>query len=183
MRRVLAVLVRNQPGVMTRVSALFSRRGFNIQSVAVGATDDPALARMTLVLDEDEPGVEQVTKQLHKLVDVIKVSDITDDEPIERELALVRLAADASRRLEAAQMAQLVGARLVDVGEESVTVELTGPTAEVEAALRILRAFGFKELVRSGTVAMARPGRVARTAGPAGGVPPSKLASEGVRVI
>ena len=160
MRRILAVLVRNRPGVMARVSSLFSRRGFNLLSVAVGPTDDPQLARMTLVVDEDEPGVEQVVKQLHKLIDVLKVSDITDDAPIERELVLVRVSAEASRRLEVVHLAEVFGGRVVDVDEDAVTVELVGTSADVEAALRILRTFGLKELVRSGTLAMARPGRV-----------------------
>ncbi|HEY8425004.1 MAG TPA: acetolactate synthase small subunit [Limnochordales bacterium] len=161
MRRILAVLVRNRPGVMARVSSLFSRRGFNLSSVAVGPTDDPDLARMTLVVDEDEAGVEQVVKQLHKLIDVLKVSDITSDAPIARELALVRVNADSGRRLEVVQLAEVFGGRVVDVDEESVTLELVGMPDDVEAALRILRGFGLKELVRSGTLAMARPGRLA----------------------
>lgn len=160
MRRILAVLVRNRPGVMARVSTLFSRRGFNLLSVAVGPTDDPQLARMTLVVDEDEPGVEQVVKQLHKLIDVLKVSDITTDAPIERELVLVRVSADATRRLEVVHLAEVFGGRVVDVDEDSVTLELVGTTGDVEAALRILRGLGLKELVRSGTLAMARPGRL-----------------------
>lgn len=160
MRRILAVLVRNRPGVMARVSSLFSRRGFNLLSVAVGPTDDPQLARMTLVVDEDEAGVEQVTKQLHKLIDVLKVSDITRDAPIERELVLVRVSADSTRRLEVVHLAEVFGGRVVDVDEDAVTLELVGAGGDVEAALRILRAFGLKELVRSGTLAMARPGRL-----------------------
>lgn len=165
MRRILAVLVRNRPGVMARVSSLFSRRGFNLLSVAVGPTDDPQLARMTLVVDEDAPGVEQVVKQLHKLIDVLKVSDITDDAPIERELALVRVSADASRRLEVVHLAEVFGGRVVDVDEDAITLELVGTSGDVEAALRILRGFGLKELVRSGTLAMARPGRVSSARG------------------
>lgn len=169
MRRLLAVLVRHHPGVMMRVSSLFYRRGFNLLSVTVGpAADDPELARMTLVVDEDEPGVEQVVKQLHKLVDVLKVSDITGDAPIERELAIVRVAADSARRLEVAQLAQLVGGRVIDVADDSVIVEITGTAQDVDAALRILRGFGLKDLVRSGLVGMARPGRARASAAAAG---------------
>lgn len=139
---------------------MFSRRGFNLQSVAVGPCEEPGLSRMTLVLDEDDAGVEQVTKQLHKLIDVIKVSDITDDEPVERELVLVQVYAEGARRVELLQLGEIFQARVVDVGSQSVTFELTGEPARVESALRLLRGFGIKELARTGVVAVAGNSRV-----------------------
>ena len=160
MRRVLAVVVRDHPGVLARVAGLFSRRGFNIQSVAVGPCEEPGLSRMTLVLDEDESGVEQVSKQLHKLVDVIKVSDITRDEAVERELVLVKVYAEGPRRMEVLQLGEIFQARVLDVTDSSVTLELTGEPARVEAALRLLRSFGIQELARTGVVAIAGGGRV-----------------------
>lgn len=163
MRRLLAVLVRNQPGVLTRVASLFSRRGFNIESVAVGQTEDPDTSRMTLVVDEDETGIEQVVKQLHKLIDVLKVSDLTDDDLVERELLLVKVNAEAARRMEVLQIADIFRARVVDVSESSMVLEVTGDPGKVEAILRLLRGFGLKELARTGVVAMARGARATRT--------------------
>ena len=160
MRRVLAVVVRDQPGVLARVAALFSRRGFNIQSVAVGPCEEPGLSRMTLVLDEDEAGVEQVTKQLHKLIDVIRVSDITRDDAVERELVLVKVYAEGPRRMELLQLSEIFQARVLDVTDSSVTLEITGEPTRVEAALRLLRSFGIQELARTGVVAIAGAGRV-----------------------
>ncbi|HEY8486725.1 MAG TPA: acetolactate synthase small subunit [Limnochordales bacterium] len=174
MRHVLAVVVRDQPGVLARVAALFSRRGFNIQSVAVGPCEEPGLSRMTLVLDEDEAGLEQVTKQLHKLVDVIKVSDISRDEAIERELVLVRVYAEGSRRMEVLQLGEIFQARALDVTDNSVILELTGEPTRVEGALRLLRSFGIQELARTGVVAIAGGGR-SRAARP-------EREREGVRV-
>jgi len=156
MKHTLAVLVENRSGVLSRVASLFSRRGYNIESLAVGVTEDPKTSRMTIVVDGDDHVLEQVTKQLNKLVDVIKVSDIGGDEAVERELALIKVSADVSARTEIIQIADIFRARIVDVAPKSITVEVTGDEAKIQAIEKLLRQFGIKEMVRTGKIALVR---------------------------
>lgn len=156
MRHTLAVLVENNPGVLARVAGLFSRRGYNIDSLAVGRTHNPAVSRMTIVVEGDEAVLEQVTKQLHKLVDVIKISDITKDEYVDRELVLIKVNAEASARAEIMQLVDIFRARIVDVGQKTLTIEVTGNEGKINAFENALRPFGIKELVRTGKIAMLR---------------------------
>jgi acetolactate synthase-1/3 small subunit len=156
MRHTLAVLVENNPGVLARVAGLFSRRGFNIDSLAVGRTDNPAVSRMTIVVEGDDRYLEQLNKQLHKLVDVIKISDITRDAYVDRELVLIKVSADAARRAEIMQLVDIFRARIVDVGPKTLTIEVTGNDGKITAFEESLRPFGIKELVRTGKIAMLR---------------------------
>jgi len=156
MKHTLAVLVENKAGVLSRVASLFSRRGYNIDSLAVGVTEDPDISRITIVVHGDDHVLEQVTKQLNKLIDVIKVSDIGGDEAVERELALIKVAADADTRAEIIQIANIFRARIVDVAPKSMTVEVTGDEGKIQAIEKLLRQFGIKELVRTGKIAMVR---------------------------
>jgi len=156
MKHTLAVLVENRSGVLTRVAGLFSRRGYNIESLAVGVTEDLSVSRMTIVVEGDDNVLEQVTKQLNKLIDVIKVSDIGNDEPVERELALIKVTADVNTRAEIIQIANIFRARIVDVAPKSMTVEVTGDEAKLQAIEKLLRQFGIKEMVRTGKIALSR---------------------------
>jgi len=156
MRHTLAVLVENNPGVLARVAGLFSRRGFNIDSLAVGRTENPSVSRMTIVVEGDDRYLEQVNKQLHKLVDVIKISDITRDAYVDRELVLIKVNADASKRAEIMQLVDIFRARIVDVGPKTLTIEVTGNDGKITAFEDSLRPFGIKELVRTGKIAMLR---------------------------
>ena len=156
MKHTLAVLVENKSGVLFRVAALFSRRGYNIDSLAVGVTEDPEISRMTIVVHGDDHVLEQVTKQLNKLVDVIKVSDIGGEEAVERELALIKVSADVDTRAEIIQIANIFRARIVDVAPKSMTVEVTGDEGKVQAIEKLLRQFGIKEMVRTGKIALVR---------------------------
>ncbi|MFI5383835.1 MAG: acetolactate synthase small subunit [Methanosarcina thermophila] len=156
MKHTLAVLVENKSGVLSRVASLLSRRGFNIDSLAVGVTEDPSISRMTIVVQGDDHVLEQVTKQLNKLVDVIKVSDIGGDDSVERELALIKVAADVNTRAEIIQIANIFRARIVDVASKSMTIEVTGDDAKIEAIQKLLRQFGIKEMVRTGKIALVR---------------------------
>jgi acetolactate synthase-1/3 small subunit len=156
MRHTLAVLVENKSGVLSRVASLFSRRGYNIDSLAVGVTEDPEISRITLVVHGDDHVLEQVTKQLNKLVDVIKVSDFGGDDAVERELALIKVAADKDNRAEIIQIADIFRARIIDVAPKSMTVEVTGDEGKVDAIAKLLRQFGIKEMVRTGKIAMVR---------------------------
>jgi len=152
----LAVLVENNPGVLARVAGLFSRRGFNIDSLAVGRTDNPAVSRMTIVVEGDDQVLEQVNKQLHKLVDVIKISDITRDAYVDRELVMIKVHTEASTRAEIMQLVDIFRARIVDVGRKTLTIEVTGNEGKINAFEDSLRPFGIKELVRTGKIAMLR---------------------------
>lgn len=156
MFHTLAVLVENNPGVLARVAGLFSRRGYNIDSLAVGRTDNPAVSRMTIVVEGDEQILEQVTKQLHKLVDVIKISDITKEAYVDRELVMIKVHAEASARAEIMQLVDIFRARIVDVGSKTLTIEVTGNEGKISAFENVLRPFGIKELVRTGKIAMLR---------------------------
>ncbi|HII93678.1 MAG TPA: acetolactate synthase small subunit [Methanosarcina sp.] len=156
MKHTLAVLVENKSGVLSRVASLFSRRGYNIDSLAVGVTEDPEISRMTIVVQGDDQVLEQVTKQLNKLVDVIKVSDIGVDDTVERELALIKVSADVTARAEIIQIANIFRARIVDVAPKSITVEVTGDEGKIDAIEKLLRQFGIKEMVRTGKIALVR---------------------------
>jgi len=156
MKHTLAVLVENRAGVLSRVASLFSRRGYNIDSLAVGVTEDPDISRMTIVVEGDDNVLEQVMKQLNKLIDVIKVSDIGGEDAVERELALIKVSADVNTRAEIIQIANIFRARIVDVAPKSMTVEVTGDENKILAIEKLLRQFGIKEMARTGKIAMAR---------------------------
>lgn len=162
MTHILSVLVENHPGVLSRVSGLFSRRAFNIHSLAVGVTEDPSISRMTIVVHGDTYMVEQVTKQLNKLVDVIKVRQLDTPDSIGRELVLFKVRATPERRSEVVLIANLFRANIVDVSSDSIIIELTGDEEKVEAMEELLRPFGIQELVRTGLVALHRGGRTVR---------------------
>lgn len=156
MKHTLSVLVENQPGVLTRVAGLFSRRGYNIDSLAVGQTENPAISRMTIVVDGDDRIIEQVTKQLHKLINVLKISDITAEEHVDRELILIKVNADASARGEIMQIVDIFRARIVDIGRKSLIIEATGDQNKINAIEASLRPFGIMEVVRTGKIAIVR---------------------------
>lgn len=156
MKTILSVLVENHPGVLSRVAGLFSRRGFNIDSLAVGTTENPEISRMTIVVDGDEYVVEQVKKQLNKLVDVIKVSKISSDDSVSRELVLIKVDAEPKTRSEIIQIAEIFRANIVDVSRKSMIIELTGDKDKINAFEELIRPFGIKELVRTGLIAMNR---------------------------
>jgi acetolactate synthase-1/3 small subunit len=155
MKHLLAVLVENKPGVMARVSGLFRRRGFNIDSISVGVTKDPDISRMTLVVEGDLHHVEQVKKQLNKLVDVIKIIEIPPDS-VERELILLKVKADAENRSEIMQIVDVFRARIVDVASKTLTIEATGDEGKIDAIIKLLDKFGIEELVRTGRIAVKR---------------------------
>ncbi|MGQ9532673.1 MAG: acetolactate synthase small subunit [Desulfotomaculales bacterium] len=156
MRHTLAVLVENNPGVLARVAGLIRRRGFNIDSLAVGPTNDPTISRMTIVVEGDDVVLEQVTKQLRKLIEVIKVSDLTTEEHVDRELVLIKVKAEPAQRSQIIQLVDVFRAHIVDVGRETLIVEATGDEEKIRAIEEILRPFGIKEFVRTGKVAMLR---------------------------
>ena len=155
-KHTIAVLVENKFGVLSRVAGLFSARGYNIESLSVGETLDPTVSRMTLVVRGDEFVIEQVMKQLHKLIDVIKVSDLTDDSHVERELVLIRVNAEPQHRAEVLRTADIFRAKVIDVTPLSFTLEATGDEAKLEALIELLRPIGIQEIVRTGKVAIAR---------------------------
>ena len=152
----LSVLVEDKPGVLARVASLFSRRGFNIQSLAVGATEQKDMSRMTIVVSVDESPLEQITKQLNKLINVIKIVEQDEDNIVSRELALVKVRADATTRGQVIEAVNLFRAKVVDVSTESLTIEATGTPAKLEAFLRVLEPYGIRELAQSGVVSLSR---------------------------
>ncbi|WP_197718477.1 acetolactate synthase small subunit [Trueperella bialowiezensis] len=158
-RKTLSVLVENKPGVLARVSGLFARRAFNIHSLAVGPTDDPELSRITLVVDTDETSFEQLKKQLDKLVNVIKIAELEDNNAVQRELILVKVAADDASRTSVIQIVELFRAHIVDVVPDAVTIEATGGEMKIRALLTALEPYGVKEIVQSGAVAIGRGAR------------------------
>ena len=158
-RHTLSVLVENKPGVLARVASLFSRRGFNIDSLAVGPTEHDDVSRMTIVVNVEELPLEQVTKQLNKLVNVIKIVELDPDSSVQRELVLIKVKADLTTRSHVLETVQLFRAKVVDVAPDTVTVEATGTADKLEALIRVLEPFGIKELVQSGMVAVARGSR------------------------
>ena len=155
-KHTIAVLVENKFGVLSRVAGLFSARGYNIESLSVGETLDPTVSRMTLVVRGDEFVIEQVMKQLHKLIDVIKVNDLTDDSHVERELVLIRVNAEPQHRAEILRTADIFRAKVIDVTPLSFTLEATGEEGKLEAFVELLRPMGLQEIVRTGKVAIAR---------------------------
>jgi acetolactate synthase-1/3 small subunit len=156
MKHALSVLVENKPGVLARVAGLFARRGFNIDSLVVAETEDPELSRMTITVDEQDQPVEQVTKQLHKLINVLKITDLDPSGSVERELLLIKVKAGAQTRAEIMQMVEIFGARIVDVTSEVLLIEMTGAREKVGAFIDLVRPFGIVELMRTGRVAMSR---------------------------
>jgi acetolactate synthase I/III small subunit len=158
-RHTLSVLVENKPGVLARIAGLFSRRGFNIDSLAVGPTEHAEVSRMTIVVNVEESPLEQVTKQLNKLVEVIKIVELDPTASVSRELLLVKLKADATTRGQVLEVVQLFKARVVDVATDAVTVQVVGNQDKLDAFLRIVEPFGVRELVQSGMVAIGRGGR------------------------
>ena len=156
MRHTISVLVENQFGVLARISGLFSGRGFNIDSLSVGETENPTISRITLVVKGDDLILEQVMKQLNKLVDVIKVNDLSKEEFIDRELALIKVQCDGKARSEIMQIVDIFRGKIVDVAPHSLTVEVTGAEEKVQGMMNLLREFGIKEVVRSGKIAITR---------------------------
>jgi acetolactate synthase-1/3 small subunit len=168
LKRTISVVVENKFGVLARIATLFAARGFNIDSLAVGETEDPAVSRMTIVASGSEAVLEQVEKQLNKLIDVIKVQNYEGQPHLERDLALIKVKADKSTRSEIFQIVDIFRARIIDVGADSLIVEITGSEEKIEALETLLRPFGIKEMVRTGIIAMARGTRA-----------PSKKGNEG----
>jgi acetolactate synthase I/III small subunit len=167
-KHTLSILVENHPGVLSRVAGLFSRRGFNIDSLAVGVTENPDVSRMTIVVDGDDYVVEQVSKQLNKLIDVIKIKQLDKEDSVSRELALIKVNASASSRAEIIQIVEIFRAKIVDVSKNTLTIEISGGTDKVAALEDMLKQFGIKEIVRTGTIAIER-GNKYINAGNAGG--------------
>ena len=158
-KHTLSVLVEDKPGVLTRVAGLFSRRGFNINSLAVGETEIPEISRITVVVDVDGPALEQVTKQLNKLIEVLKVVELEPSASVQREIMLVKVRADASVRSQVIDTIQLFKAKVVDVSTDAMTIEATGNSDKLRALLDVLEPYGIKELVQSGMVAVGRGSR------------------------
>ena len=155
-RHTLSVLVEDVPGVLARIAGLFSRRGFNIESLAVGPTEKDGISRMTIVVSVADLPLEQVTKQLNKLVNVIKIVELEDDNSVQRELIMVKVAATTNTRSHILETVELFRAKVVDVAPDAVTIEATGSIGKLQAMLRVLEPFGIKELVQSGAVAVSR---------------------------
>jgi acetolactate synthase-1/3 small subunit len=155
-RHVLVAIVNNRPGVLNRVASLMRARNFNIESLAVSHLDDPEISRMTITLRADDVLVEQAAKQLYKIIDVLKVQDVTDEPTVQHELALVKVRATDRTRGELISIVEMYKARIVDMAAEAVIVETTGPESEVDAIIALLRGYGIKEMVRTGTVVMSR---------------------------
>jgi acetolactate synthase I/III small subunit len=160
MKHTLSVLVQNKPGVLARTAGLFSRRGYNIESLTVGVTENENVSRMTIVVTGDDTVVEQVTKQLNKLIEVIKVSDLTKESYVDRELVLIKVTADGSNRGEIMQLVDVFRARIVDVAAKSLIIEVTGDQGKIAALIVTLKQFGIKEIVRTGTLAVGRGPKV-----------------------
>ncbi|MBI4304250.1 MAG: acetolactate synthase small subunit [Chloroflexi bacterium] len=157
-KHTLVALVENKPGVLNRVASLFRRRGFNIESIAVGSSETAGLSRMTIVVDGTNTMVEQVRKQLDKVIDVVRVSDITEEAIVARELALIKVKATPSTRSEIMQIVDIFRANIIDVAPESLTVEVTGDEDKIDSLFNLLRGFGIRELARTGRIAMPRGG-------------------------
>ena len=156
MKHTISVLLQNKPGVLSRVTGLFSGRGFNIESLSVAETLDAGVSCLTLVTSGPDEIIEQITKQLHKLIDVIKVVDISESEYVEREMALIRVKAESHTRAEVLRIIDIFRGKVVDVSPKSYAVEITGPQSKIKAVIDILKPIGIQEIVRTGTIAMAR---------------------------
>jgi acetolactate synthase-1/3 small subunit len=179
-KHTISILVENKFGVLSRVAGLFSARGYNIESLSVGETLDAAVSRMTIVVRGDEFVIEQVMKQLHKLIDVIKVSDLTDDDHVERELVLIRVNAEPQHRAEILRTGDIFRAKVVDVTPLTFTLEATGDEGKIEALIELLRPMGIQEVVRTGKVAIARGPKTRRRREATG---PRPRVSEDPRVV
>ncbi|MSR80163.1 MAG: acetolactate synthase small subunit [Gemmataceae bacterium] len=156
MRHVLSVLVQNQPGVLAHISGMFASRGFNIDSLAVGETENPELSRMTIVIKGDDAVLEQVRKQLSKILTVVKVQDISCMNYVERDLMLIKVRANSSQRVEIGQLVEAFRGRLVDISPESLVIELDGQEGKIEAFIELMRNYGIIELARTGRIALVR---------------------------
>jgi acetolactate synthase-1/3 small subunit len=156
MRHIISAIVENKPGVLAHIAGLFAGRGFNIDSLAVGETDDPARSRMTVVVRGDDAVLEQVRKQLGKIVDVIKVADFSGVEHVERDLALVKVGVKPGKRSEIFEIAEVFRGKVVDIGPSHLTIEIAGPEKKTEAFIDLLRPYGIREVVRTGRIAIAR---------------------------
>ena len=159
MQHTITALVENRPGVLARVSGLFSRRGFNIELLAVSITEDATVSRMTIVVGGDERVLEQIEKQLNKLIEVIKVYDYSETPAVERELALIKVTAGPDKRAEIMQISDIFRGKIIDVSERTLTIEVTGPVEKVDAFQSLLAPYGIKELVRTGKIALSRGAR------------------------
>jgi acetolactate synthase I/III small subunit len=155
-KHTLSILTENKPGVLTRIAGLFARRGFNIDTLAVGPTDDPTISRFTLTVDGALHPIDQVTKQLHKLVNVLKIRDLEPGETVARELAMFKISADGAARAEILQMVEIFRGSIVDVTKRSLVVEITGTHDKIEAFEKLVRPFGLIEMARTGEIAIAR---------------------------
>ncbi|MEO7715731.1 MAG: acetolactate synthase small subunit [Capsulimonas sp.] len=155
-QHTISVLVENKPGVLARVALLFSRRGYNIESLAVSITENPKISRMTVVVNGDEQEVEQITKQLHKLIDVSKVQDYIDVPIIARELALIKVNAEVNNRTAILQLVEIFRGRVIDMSDKTFVIEVTGGNDKIDALEKLLEPYGIRELVRTGRIAMAR---------------------------
>ncbi len=156
MRHTITALVQDQPGVLSRIAGLFSRRGFNIDSLTVGATEQPGISRIIMVIPGTEDDIEQIIKQLYKLIEVLKVQDITHTPCVQRELMLIKVNSNAQTRSEIMDVAQMFRARIVDVAEESLTLEVTGDPGKMVALIKMVSSFGIREMARTGMVALIR---------------------------
>ena len=156
MRHTISVLVENKPGVLQKAASLFSRRGFNIESLAVGTTENESISRMTIVVTGDDQVLEQITKQLYKLIDVIRVFDIPKEKAVERELTLIKVNVTTQTRPEIMQVVDIFRGRIIDVSEGTMTIEMTGDEQKIEGLRKLLEKFGIKELVRTGKIALQR---------------------------
>lgn len=159
-KHALSVLVENHPGVLSRVAGLFSRRGFNIDSLAVGVTENLDVSRITIVVDGDDYTVEQVSKQLNKLIDIIKIKKLDEKESVKRELALIKVSANISTRSEIMNIVEIFRAKIVDVSKTTLTIEVAGAGEKVAALEDMLKPFGIKEIVRTGAIAIERGNRI-----------------------
>jgi acetolactate synthase-1/3 small subunit len=158
MRHVLSALVHNQPGVLAHISGMLASRGFNIDSLAVGETEDPELSRMTFVVHGDDAELEQVRKQLDKIVSVVKVHDISSENFVERDLMLLKVTAAPGQRMEFVLLVEMFRARVVDIGPESLMIEISGQESKIEAFIDLMRPYGIRELARTGRIALVRGG-------------------------
>ena len=165
LKHTITALVQDKPGVLNRVASMFRRRGFNISSLAVGHSEMPDLSRMTFVVEGDEATVEQVTKQLHKLIDVVRVSEMAEDEIVSREMALIKVRTSAQSRSEIIQMVDIFRANIVDVATDSLIIEVTGDEDKIDSLYELLKPFGVREVMRTGRVAMTRGAIGGQTSG------------------
>ena len=156
MRHTISILVQNKSGVFTRIGSLFSARGFNLDGISVGPTEDPSVSRLTIVTHGNDKIIEQVNKQLNKLVDIIKVIDLTFEDHVERELALIKVSSNKETRSEIMQLVNIFRANIIDISQKTITIEATGGVDKVQALINLLRQFGIKEVARTGAVALKR---------------------------